>query len=196
MSGDGGPGAYVCSLTVTSDGLTMAPGGAAGAYVAAIAREYAAPVAAAAVAAAPTATVDMMRFTRQSVPLLERPQRSRTGYLGSPRLSRKQLATLSAALREKGVQLIIDKKGVLPSFARAGFDPASGKMYLRKGATYFEAFHETQHAEQWVQLGATDYQKQTRYEREKYVFDRIKEQESLFSKEEIQAATNYINSLT
>jgi hypothetical protein len=43
VAGDGAAGAYVCQLTITSDGLTLAPGGPAGAFVAPAAREYAAP---------------------------------------------------------------------------------------------------------------------------------------------------------
>jgi type I restriction-modification system DNA methylase subunit len=111
-------------------------------------------------------------------------------------MNRKELANLSTELKTIGVQLIVDKKGVLPSFARAGFDPTNGKLYLRKGATHFEAFHETQHAKQWAALGILQYNKQSRFEREKYVFDRIIENRESFSESEIKAATNYIESLT
>jgi len=40
VAGDGAAGAYVCQLTITSDGLTLAPGGPASAFVAPAAREY------------------------------------------------------------------------------------------------------------------------------------------------------------
>ncbi|WP_157530336.1 zincin-like metallopeptidase toxin domain-containing protein [Hymenobacter norwichensis] len=139
---------------------------------------------------------DFMRFDKEKKLFAERPQSARTGYLGSARLSRIELKNLSQKLAAIKVDLIIDKKGVLPSFARAGFDPALGKMYLRKGATHFEAFHETQHAEQWAALGQAAYQKQSRYEREKYVFDKIVDHQHLFSKSEMVAATKYIESLS
>jgi hypothetical protein len=137
-----------------------------------------------------------MRFSREKRPLEEKLQSPKTGYLGSPRMSRKELVKLSTELKTIGVQLIIDKKGVLPSFARAGFNPINGKLYLRKGATHFEAFHETQHAKQWAELGISQYSKQSRFEREKYVFDKILDHKNLFSDSEIAAANNYINSLT
>lgn len=203
VSGAGGDGAYVCQLTLTSAGLTLAPGGPAGAFVAPAAREHAAPVAAVVEASPHSASasefgregIDLMRFSREKKPLEERPQSSKTGYLGSPRMTRKELATLSSELKLIGVTLVIDKKGILPGFARAGFNPTTGTLYLRKGATYFEAFHETQHAEQWAQLGSAEYSKQSRFEREKYVFDKIYANKSSFSDAEIIAATNYINSL-
>ena len=48
VAGDGAAGAYVCQLT--SDGLALAPGGPASAFVTPAARAYAAPAAAMAVA--------------------------------------------------------------------------------------------------------------------------------------------------
>ena len=139
---------------------------------------------------------DFMRFDKGKRPLVERPQSQKTGYLGSVRMSRRELQLLSQKLKEVNVQLIIDKKGILPEFARAGFDPTAGKLYLRKGATHFEAFHETQHAQQWAILRRVKYLQQTRLEREKYVFDRIVENRNSFSKAEIIAATKYIETLS
>ncbi|RZJ92909.1 MAG: hypothetical protein EOO60_06795 [Hymenobacter sp.] len=42
--GDGGAGAYVCQLTITTTELVLVPGGPAGAFVAPAAREYAPPI--------------------------------------------------------------------------------------------------------------------------------------------------------
>ena len=111
-------------------------------------------------------------------------------------MTRRELKSLAAELKPLGVLLLIDKKGVLPSFARAGFNSTTGQLYLRKGATHFEAFHETQHAKQWAELGTAQYNEQSRFEREKYVFDKIIANKESFSNSEILAATNYINSLT
>jgi|GEM_PF-6577850 len=47
VAGEGVTGAYMCQLTITSKGLTLAAGGPAQVFVAPAAREYAAPVAAA-----------------------------------------------------------------------------------------------------------------------------------------------------
>ena len=44
VAGDGTTGAYVCQLTITSDGLTLAPGGPASAFVAPAARAYSSPI--------------------------------------------------------------------------------------------------------------------------------------------------------
>ncbi|RZK24391.1 MAG: hypothetical protein EOO56_01625 [Hymenobacter sp.] len=40
MADDGAAGTYVCQLTITSEGLTLAPGGPASAFVAPAARAY------------------------------------------------------------------------------------------------------------------------------------------------------------
>jgi len=47
VAGDGEAGAYVCQLIITSDGLSLAPGGAAPAFVAPAARDHGGPAAAA-----------------------------------------------------------------------------------------------------------------------------------------------------
>jgi hypothetical protein len=52
VAGDGEAGAYVCQLIITSDGLSLAPGGAAPAFVAPAARDHGGPAAAAPVAVA------------------------------------------------------------------------------------------------------------------------------------------------
>jgi hypothetical protein len=51
VAGDAEVGAYVCQLIITSDGLSLAPGGAAPAFMAPAARDYATSAAAAPVAA-------------------------------------------------------------------------------------------------------------------------------------------------
>ena len=52
VAGDAEAGAYVCQLIITSDGLTLAPGGAAQAFAAPAARDHGGPAVAAAVAVA------------------------------------------------------------------------------------------------------------------------------------------------
>jgi len=66
VAGDGEAGAYVCQLIITSAGLTLARGGAAQAFVAPAAREYATPTALAApvAAAAPAALESLSKQQR------------------------------------------------------------------------------------------------------------------------------------
>jgi hypothetical protein len=81
-----------------------------------------------------------------------KPQRGKTGYLESPRMSRAEMQAYKEHMKSQGIDVVIDKKGVLPERSRAGFDNQTGTVYLRKGATAYEAFHEQQHAEQWKEM--------------------------------------------
>ncbi len=122
-----------------------------------------------------------------------KPQSGKTGFLESERMSRSELQEYKQGLNDQGVDFQIDKKGVLPDNARAGFDPNNGKVYLRKGATNYEAFHEAQHAKQWGELGKDAYLKQSRAEREQYVYDQIMKNKGQFSDAELKHARDYIN---
>lgn len=124
-----------------------------------------------------------------------KPQSGKTGFLESPRMSRAELAAYKKGLQSKGIETIIDKKGVLPEDVRAGFDPSTGKVYLRKGATHYEAFHERAHAEQWAEMGKEKYNKQTRLQREQHVYDEIMKNKEKFSEAELDHAKRYINRL-
>lgn len=122
-----------------------------------------------------------------------KPQSGKTGFLESERMSRSELQEYKQGLNDQGVDFQIDKKGVLPDNARAGFDPNNGKVYLRKGATNYEAFHEAQHAKQWGELGKDAYLKQSRAERGQYVYDQIMKNKGQFSDAELKHARDYIN---
>lgn len=122
-----------------------------------------------------------------------KPQSGKTGYLESPRLNRAEVQGFKENMKQQGIDVVIDKKGVLPESARAGFDPKTGTIYLRKGATDYEAFHESKHAEQWKELGKENYLKQSTLEREQYVYDQIMKNKDRFSPAELEHAKNYIN---
>ncbi len=122
-----------------------------------------------------------------------KPQRGKTGYLESPRMSRAEVQAFKEAMKQKGIEVEIDKDGHLPDSARAGFDPQKGKIYLRKGATDYEAFHESKHAEQWLALGKDKYLQQSTMQREQYVYDQIAKNKSRFSPAELEHAKNYMN---
>jgi hypothetical protein len=122
-----------------------------------------------------------------------KPQSGKTGYLESPRMSRSEVQAYKKSMTDQGINVEIDRTGRLPEESRAGFDNESGTIYLRKGATKYEAFHEQQHAQQWKQMGKEAYQKQSRVQREQYVYDQIMKNKDQFSKAELDHATNYIN---
>jgi len=75
------------------------------------------------------------------------------------------------------------------------FDYESGTIYLREGATDFEAFHESMHAQQWSNIGKDAYEKLGKFARENYVYEQIMANESRFSKAEIESAKKYIADL-
>jgi hypothetical protein len=122
-----------------------------------------------------------------------KPQRGKTGYLESPRMSRAEMQAYKKTMAEQGIKVEVDKAGRLPEETRAGFDNETGTIYVRKGATKYEAFHEQQHAQQWKQMGKEAYQKQSRAQREQYVYDQIMKNKDQFSPAELDHATNYIN---
>ncbi|MET3981040.1 hypothetical protein ABIB62_003559 [Mucilaginibacter sp. UYP25] len=123
-----------------------------------------------------------------------KPQSGKTGFLESKRMSRSELTEYKEGLKDQGIGFEVDKNGHLPDNVRAGFDNQNGKVYLRKGATNYEAFHEAQHAKQWRELGKDAYMKQSRAEREQYVYDQIVKNKGQFSDAELNHARNYINS--
>ena len=124
-----------------------------------------------------------------------KPQSGKTGFLESPRMTRAELQAFKESMKQQGIDVVIDKKGVLGEHQRAGFDFNNGKVYLRKGASGYEAFHEAQHAKQWKELGADAYKQQSRVAREQYVYDQIMKNKDQFTPEELQHATDYINRL-
>lgn len=122
-----------------------------------------------------------------------KPQRGKTGFLESKRMSRSEMQAYKESMKQQGIDVVIDKKGVLTDEQRAGFDNESGKIYLRKGATDYEAFHEAQHAKQWKELGPDAYKQQTRAQREQYVYDQIMKNKGQFSPAELDHAKRYID---
>ncbi len=122
-----------------------------------------------------------------------KPQSGKTGYLESPRMSRSEYQAYKRSMNEQGIDVQIDKSGKLNENSRAGFDNETGTVYLRKGATQYEAFHEGQHARQWREIGKEAYQKQSRVQKEQYVYDQIMANKENFSQAELDHAKNYMN---
>lgn len=122
-----------------------------------------------------------------------KPQSGKTGFKESPRMNRSELQEYKKGMNEQGVDVVVDKNGILPDNTRAAFDPETGTVYLRKGATHYEAFHEAQHANQWKQLGKEAYLKQSRLQREQYVYDQVMKNKDQFSQAELDHARDYMN---
>ena len=74
----------------------------------------------------------------------------------------------------------------------AAFDPATARIVLREDATFYQGFHELQHARQWEELGSGAYGRLNRFERERYVFERIMENAERFTPVERGDAIGYI----
>jgi hypothetical protein len=122
-----------------------------------------------------------------------KPQSGKTGFKESPRMSRSEVQAYKKAMNEQGINVEIDKSGKLPENTRAAFDNQTGTVYLRKGATQYEAFHEAQHAQQWKEMGKEAYNKQSRVQKEQYVYDQVMKNKDKFSQAELDHARDYMN---
>jgi hypothetical protein len=129
-------------------------------------------------------------------------RRSRMGYRGGQKLERRELQRLSKQIQANyGVEVETVQKGSamekrMNEFGgQAGFMASERKIYVRKGATFYELSHERYHAEQWHKLGDEAYNQQTRLEKETYVYDRLMQEKSKLTADQIQDATDYISRL-
>jgi Metallopeptidase toxin 4/Novel toxin 15 len=128
-----------------------------------------------------------------SSPWEGKPQRGSTGFKESPRMSRSEVQAYKKAMNEQGINVEVDKAGRLPENTRAAFDNQTGTVYLRKGATQYEAFHEQQHAQQWKEMGKDAYNKQSRVQKEQHVYDQVMKNKDKFSQAELDHARDYMN---
>jgi hypothetical protein len=121
------------------------------------------------------------------------------GRLGGKQLTGAEYKSIKETLSGYGVKTVYGypAESVLPSKAAAGFGYGSQPtLYLRKGATQYETFHELMHAEQYLKLGSKEvYVAQGRYARESYVFNRIWQNRQKFQTSEIRDAIDYMRYL-
>jgi hypothetical protein len=140
------------------------------------------------------------------------PQKFKKGYLGAKKLSRKEIAEYIKKINvisEGESKLIILPEGhKLLNGNKAGFNPFNGNLYVQKGLTDYEVFHEFKHLEEYRILGKDEYLKGMKavsgdleldlirtYKREKYVFDEIMKNKSKFSEAQLKDAQNYMNTV-
>lgn len=127
-----------------------------------------------------------------------RPVSGHTGFKESARLNRREILELRDDLATIGVKLernadrILDRIG---QNVRGGFDYESGTVYLRRGATSYEAFHEATHARQWANLGRANYVALGQFARERHVFQQVFANRPQFSRSELAHAVSYMRDI-
>ncbi|THV63068.1 zincin-like metallopeptidase toxin domain-containing protein [Chryseobacterium candidae] len=129
-------------------------------------------------------------------------------FLGREYMNNRQMKALEKYIAEvlgdvgvvmrRGEDKFLDASG-----AQAGFSPTSRELFFRKKFTFYEAFHEIQHALEFKLLGkevylaganGTKVERAIRtYKREKYVFDKIMEKKHLFNDLELEHAEMILN---
>lgn len=108
-------------------------------------------------------------------------------------MSIRDLKKFKKDMNEIGIKIILDKKEkILPRNVAGGFDPYTEQMVLRTDASLLSALHESYHAKQFRELGQENYLKQSRSEREEYVYNEIMKNKEKFIAEEIYEAQRYI----
>ncbi|WP_332453644.1 zincin-like metallopeptidase toxin domain-containing protein [Chryseobacterium aquaticum] len=124
-------------------------------------------------------------------------------FLGREYMNNRQMKALEKYIAEalgdvgvvlrKGEDKFLDASG-----AQAGFSPNSRELFFRRKFTFYEAFHEIQHALEFKLLGKEAYlegaagtlveQRIRTYKREKWVYDKIMEKKHLFNELELENA--------
>ena len=105
----------------------------------------------------------------------------------------REIRRYKRQMQSMGINVVVDLKGkVLNGNRAAGFDYATGTIYIKKKAGVIDLYHEGFHAEQYLNIGKKKYINLERLEREEYVYSRIMDNSSLFNEVELAGATNYI----
>ena len=89
----------------------------------------------------------------------------------------------------RNADLILDKMG--GKLAAGGFDRAVKTVYLRRGATRYQAYHELQHALHFNSIGAKAYAGMGTFAREMHVFRQIWKNRGEFTRLEVRDAIRY-----
>ncbi len=132
------------------------------------------------------------------------------GYLDGDILKRRQvqewMRKIKSISKGESMLVILPKGNKLLQGNRAGFNPFNGNIYVQKGMTEYEIFHESKHLEEFMKLGKEEYIKGMKsfggsleqdlirtYKREKYVFDEVMKNKNKFSIIEIENAKWVLN---
>jgi hypothetical protein len=132
------------------------------------------------------------------------------GYLGGKTLRRKEIKfwidEINKISKGKSKLIVLPKGDPLLNGNKAGFNPFNGNIYVQKGLTEYEIFHEFKHLEEFVKIGKDEYIKGMfkisgdyeldyirTYKREKYVFDEVMKNKNRFNAEQLKNAEWIIN---
>jgi len=134
------------------------------------------------------------------------------GYLEGKTLRRKEIKiwieNVKIVSKGQSKLIILPKGHKLLGVNQAGFNPFNGNIYVQKGLTEYEIFHEFKHLEEYIKLGKDEYLKGMKrisgsleqdlirtYKREKYVFDEIIKNKNKFNQIQLNDAQKYINAV-
>lgn len=141
------------------------------------------------------------------------PQKTKMGLFGAKKLNRREIAEYKAKINvisEGQAKLVIvsDSNKAIKKGKQAGFNAYSSTIYVKRGFTEFEIFHEYKHLEECMKIGKYEYLKGAKdisgdltldlirtYKREKYVFDEIMNNKSKFSEAQVNDAKGYMEDI-
>ena len=127
------------------------------------------------------------------------------GFLGGQKLGRKEIKLWISKIDEisngKAVLKIIDETNDTLKGVQAGFNPFTMEIFVKKGVTEYEIFHEFKHLEEFIKLEKDEYVKGMKaisgdngqdlirtYKREMYVYNQVLKESNKFNKEQLKHA--------
>lgn len=141
------------------------------------------------------------------------PKKTKAGLFGAKKLNRKEIAEYKEKINvisngEAKLVIVRDGNKAIEKGKQAGFNAYSCTIYVKKGFTEFEIFHEYKHLEECMKIGKDAYLKGSKglggspteilirhYKREKYVFDEIMKNKAKFSEAQLKDAKSYIDGI-
>ncbi len=127
------------------------------------------------------------------------------GYLGGKTLRRKEIKfwidEINKISKGKSKLIVLPKADPILKGKQAGFHPFNGNIYVQKGLTEYEIFHEFKHLEEFIKIGKDEYIKGMKvisgdleldlirtYKREMYVYNQVMKESKKFNKEQLKHA--------
>ena len=112
---------------------------------------------------------------------------------GERMMTSREFKDFRKKMADLGIKIELDTKGkILGDKHVAGFDSSKKTLYLKKPPKTYDAMHEGFHAEQWSKLGDEAYNKQTRLEKETYVYEQLMKNKEILTPQQINHAEAYI----
>ncbi len=148
------------------------------------------------------ALADAAPLTDNFTDLMARPREAANAVRGT-RFTGGVADDAIAGLEAQGIRVVQNADARLDAISKSapgrgplgGFDHETGEVLLRANPTYYEWFHESAHARQWLELGKEGYQSQSVLAREAHVYNEIMANAGQFNRPELRHAQNYIQRL-